>query len=118
MIDYKNWKILKSELNANLNEYSKVAQWCNESGKYHMDHDDLYYKVVENSPQSIEEKQENVRYIRNNYLENTDKYMLIDFPITEEEKQKYIEYRQYLRNYTNQPNWWLQNPKTFEEWSN
>lgn len=65
----------------------------------------------------IELMKEDVRSIRNGYLADTDKYMLIDFPINEETKQKYIEYRQYLRDYTNHFNWWLENPKTFEEWS-
>lgn len=117
MIDYKDWKILKSELNANLNEYSKVAQWCNESGKYHMDHDDLYYKVVENPEPSVEDLQKEVRALRNNYLAKYDFTQLSDAPFTEQEKEKYAQYRHYLRDYTNQENWWKQNPLTYEEWS-
>ncbi len=31
-------------------------------------------------------------------LANTDKYMISDFPICEEERQKMISYRQYLRD--------------------
>jgi hypothetical protein len=65
----------------------------------------------------VEVKQGEVRAIRNRYLEATDKYMIIDFPITEEERQSYKEYRQYLRDFTNQENWWEQNPKTFDEWN-
>lgn len=66
---------------------------------------------------TIEEQQFNVKRVRNNYLFNTDYTQLGDAPYTQEEKNKYVEYRQYLRDYTNTPNWWKQNPKTFEEWS-
>ena len=64
----------------------------------------------------IEEKQARVRAVRNQYLEETDKYMLLDFPITEEERNQYKAYRQYLRNYTDVSDWWEGNPLTFEEW--
>ena len=58
-----------------------------------------------------------VRSVRNEYLEDTDKFVSVpDFPITEEEKNKYIEYRQYLRDYPDvNEDWYNQNPKTFEE---
>ena len=58
-----------------------------------------------------------VRSVRNEYLEDTDKFVSVpDFPITEEEKNKYIEYRQYLRDYPeSSEDWYKQNPKTFEE---
>ena len=64
----------------------------------------------------VEEKQKEVRAVRNAYLEATDKYMIIDFPIIEEARAEYKEYRQYLRDYTSQENWWETEPKTFEEW--
>ena len=67
---------------------------------------------------SIEEMQSNVKRVRNNYLFNTDYTQLGDAPYTEEEKQKYAEYRQYLRDYTKHANWWLEYPKTFNEWNN
>lgn len=43
--------------------------------------------------------------MRNDLLKESDIYMLPDFPITEEEKQDIIEYRQKLRDLTNQENW-------------
>lgn len=49
-------------------------------------------------------------------LFTSDKYMLSDFPITEEEREKWVAYRQYLRDYTKQENWWEESPKTFEDW--
>ena len=66
---------------------------------------------------TIEEQQFNVKRVRNNYLFNTDYTQLGDAPYTQEEKNKYAQYRQYLRDYTKQPNWWLEYPKTFKEWS-
>lgn len=65
----------------------------------------------------IENKQKTVREVRNSYLADTDKYMLIDFPITDEMREQYKAYRQYLRNYTNNDNWFEIDPSSFDEWS-
>lgn len=60
-----------------------------------------------------------VRSVRNEYLK---KYVdgVVSNPLrwgnmTEEEKQSYISYRQYLLDFTNQDLWWEKQPKTFEE---
>lgn len=72
--------------------------------------------VLSTDAKAIDKKKENVRLIRNEYLENTDKFVSIpDFPINFETKDLYIEYRQYLRDYTELKDWYKQNPKTFEE---
>lgn len=63
-----------------------------------------------------DEMKESVRRIRNGYLKDTDFTQLNDAPFTSEEKLQYAQYRQYLRDYTEGENWWLSNPKTFEEW--
>lgn len=63
-----------------------------------------------------DEKKVNMRAIRDMMLQMTDYTQLIDAPFTEEEKASYREYRQYLRDYTEQPNWWEQDPKTYDEW--
>ena len=63
-----------------------------------------------------DELKTNVRRVRNEYLQYYDFTQLVDAPFTDEEKAVYAEYRQYLRDYTEGENWWLQNPKTFEEW--
>ena len=34
---YENWKILKSEADEKADEYSKVAEWCNNTGEYHIE---------------------------------------------------------------------------------
>ena len=66
-------------------------------------------------PQEIKEQE--VRQVRNEYLIETDKFVSVpDFPVTEEEKSKCIEYRKYLRDYPeSSEDWYKQNPKTFEE---
>lgn len=65
-----------------------------------------------------DEMKESVRSVRNGYLKDTDFTQLNDAPFTTEEMAQYAGYRQYLRGYTDTADWWLQNPKTFEEWKN
>ena len=43
-----------------------------------------------------------LRKTRNEYLQLTDKYLLSDFPISDEKRYEIIEYRQYLRNFINE----------------
>ena len=57
-----------------------------------------------------------VRAVRNQYLEHTDKYMITDYPITDEERELYRQYREYLRTYPECRDWYKANPKTYEEW--
>ena len=63
-----------------------------------------------------EQKEAEVRAVRNQYLEQTDKYMITDYPITSTQKTKYKQYRTYLRDYTLTDNWWESEPQKFEEW--
>ena len=57
-----------------------------------------------------------VRAVRNRYLEQTDKFMLVDYPITDDERELYKQYREYLRTYPECRDWYKANPKTYEEW--
>ena len=66
----------------------------------------------------VEELQAQVRSVRNQYLEQTDKYMIVDYPITDDERELYKQYRTYLRDYTLSENWQESNPLKFEEWNN
>lgn len=64
-----------------------------------------------------EEKENEIRAIRNFYLFDTDKFLSVpDFPITEAERAQYREYRKYLRDYTKEEEWYEKQPMTFEEW--
>lgn len=115
MSDYSNWKILKTDLEENQEEYGDVAAWCNNNG-YHIEDDGTYYKVVINQQPTEDELKEQVRAVRNQYLQDTDFTQLSDAPFTAQEKAQYAEYREYLRDYTEELDWWKQNPKTFDEW--
>lgn len=96
-------------------QYADFAVYCNQKGLIIEDKGD-YLEAVNPPEKSVEEKEAEVRAVRNQYLAETDKYMIPDFPITEEERQQYRDYRQYLRDYTKEENWFEQNPKVFEEW--
>ena len=64
----------------------------------------------------IEQKKAEVRAVRNQYLEQTDKFMITDYPITDEERELYRQYRTYLRTYPECRDWYKANPKTYDEW--
>ena len=72
--------------------------------------------VLTVSDEAIEQRNEQVRAVRNQYLEQTDKYMITDFPITDDERELYKQYRTYLRTYPECRDWYKANPKTYEEW--
>ena len=72
--------------------------------------------VLTVSDEAIEQRKEQVRAVRNMYLEQTDKFMITDYPITDDERELYKQYREYLRTYPECRDWYKANPKTFEEW--
>ena len=72
--------------------------------------------VLTVSDEAIEQRKEQVRTVRNQYLEQTDKFMLVDYPITSTQKTKYKQYRTYLRDYTLTDNWWESEPQKFDKW--
>lgn len=67
---------------------------------------------------TVEEKEAEVRAVRNQYLKQTDEFMIVDYPISDEERGLYRQYRVYLRDYTLTENWWESEPLKFEEWNN
>ena len=57
-----------------------------------------YLKQMEPTEQEkMKERQEQCRNERNRRLEESDKYMLVDFPISIEEKEMWMDYRRQLR---------------------
>ena len=72
--------------------------------------------VLTISDEAIEQRKKQVRAVRNQYLEQTDKYMITDYPITDEERELYKQYREYLRTYPECQDWYKANPKTYDEW--
>lgn len=76
----------------------------------------LWYVKGYAPEESEDDKQIRVRAIKNSYLNFTDYTQLPDSPFTSVEKKQYADYREYLRNYTKNENWWESEPDTFEEW--
>ena len=62
---------------------------------------------------AIELQKAQIRSKRDSLLQKTDKFMISDYPISEDERQKIKLYREYLRDYTLTENWWQQEPKEF-----
>ena len=81
--------------------------------------DEKWYLAGYAPEKPVEIKQEEMRELRNRYLETyVDPYQLVIRwgTLTEEEQTDLINYRQYLLDYTNTEHWWETNPLTFEEW--
>ena len=64
----------------------------------------------------VKRRSAEVRAKRNELLCQTDKYMLADFPVAEDERELYRQYRQYLRDVPEQEDFHDEAIKTFEEW--
>ena len=105
-------KLYKNEMtNA---KYAVLAEYCNKNGQLIEDKGD-YLESVNPPEPTVDELKANVRTVRNQYLEQTDKYLSIsDFPITDEEREQYKAYRQYLRDYPETEAWYKTNPLSFE----
>ena len=91
--------------------YAKAAEWCNQGQQYTIENRTIVEIVV-----TDEQKISNLRLLRNTYLELTDKYMLSDYPIEDEERENYRQYRQYLRDLPEKENFPDIAVKTFNEW--
>lgn len=101
---YENWKMLKSELPHREKEYTDVAQWCNESGQYHIEEQGKYYAVVKNDEPTEEKiKAARIAELKAN-LSATD-YVVIKIAegaATTEEYTDIIAQRQAWREEINQ----------------
>ena len=98
-------------------EYANLAVYCNKNGLIIEDKGD-YLEAVNPPEPSDEEKKARVRQVRNQYLKQTDEFMIVDYPITSTQKAKYKKYRAYLRNYPDSSEDWFEHePMSFDEWS-
>ena len=94
-----------------------------EGFKVKFENDNWVYEEVVKEPEpepympTIEEKQSQVRSQRDYMLQKTDFTQLGDAPLSEQEKALYVNYRQYLRDYTKLDNWYEQTPLEFNEWN-
>ena len=64
----------------------------------------------------VKRRSAEVRATRDELLCVTDRYMLVDFPIAEDERELYRQYRQYLRDIPEQESFPDEGIKTFGEW--
>lgn len=97
-------------------QYADFAVYCNKNGKVIEDKGD-YLEAVNPPEPTDEEKKARIRQVRNRYLADTDKFMIVDYPVTDEECELYKQYRTYLRDYTLSKDWWESEPHKFEEWN-
>lgn len=86
-----------------------------------VDFAEMYNGVVYLSDEDlIHAEQDSIRSVRNNYLvEYVDGAVsnpLRWAEMSQDLKDMYTNYRQYLLDYTNTENWWEQNPLTLDEW--
>lgn len=75
--------------------------------------------VMTSSDEAIEQKKDDVRAVRNSYLEkyvDPKQLVLVWNSLTGDEQKEYTDYRQYLLDYPETEDWYKQNPLTFEEW--
>jgi len=135
---YKNWKVLKSVINyigddeekqaqahSAQEEYTAVAEWCNESGKYSIEDDGTYYKVVALPEPTPADKGAQVRAIRDAYINDIEwrvsryrdqKELGRETDDDEETYLSVLEYMQYLRDIPEQPDFPNIEVLTFDEW--
>lgn len=64
----------------------------------------------------VKRRSAEVRAKRDKLLLVTDRYMLADFPIAEDEREQYRQYRQYLRDIPETPEFPDVSILTFEDW--
>ena len=106
-------------------EYADLAVYCNENGKVIEDKGD-YLEAVNPPEPSDEEREAQVRSVRDKYMQTTqnriDRYrnqkeLGIETTDTEEVFKQLLDYTQYLRDYPSGKNWWSKNPMMFDEWA-
>ena len=96
-------------------QYADLAVFCNENGLIIEDKGDYLESVNPPAP-TKEQLAEEKRAIRNKYLTDSDKYMLPDFPVSDEERALWVKYREYLRNITKAPNFPNVDVLNFKNW--
>lgn len=75
------------------------------------------YRLEEIPAPTTEELAQEKRAERDNLLAQTDKYMLPDFPITDEKREQYKAYRQHLRDLPEQAGFPNVDVLSFGDWA-
>ena len=100
-------------------EHIAFANWNNANGGKlrSIPVGDGTYRLEEIPAPTTDELAAQKRAERDSLLAQTDKYMLPDFPITEEKLAQYKAYRQYLRDVPEQPEFPNVDVLSFEDWA-
>lgn len=112
---YKAGQIINKE------EHIAFANWNNSNGgnlisvslgggQYRLEE----YKEPEKTTEELAQEKRAERDIS---LAQTDKYMLSDFPITDEKREQYKAYRQYLRDLPEQESFPNVEVLSFDDWA-
>jgi Phage tail assembly chaperone protein len=83
-----------------LNEWGISVEYNNPTTEVSSDTYDIRAEQSKRYVETSEDKAKRIRCRRDAYLSKTDKYMLSDYPISEEGRKTIVEYREYLRNIT------------------
>lgn len=113
MTDYTNWKILKSDFDEKQEEYSQVAEWCNNSNGYFIDDsDELYYTVKKIIPSQKSILQEEYIYLQQK-LKKTD-YITNKLAEVVDDMDAYREMKNHYSEQLSQRKFWRQRIKEIE----
>lgn len=93
--------------------YTQGAIWCNENNAQINPETWVIEKIPEPTQEELAEEK---RADRDRLLNDSDKRMLPDFPISAEEKELWLFYRQYLRDITKDPAFPNVDVLSFENW--
>ena len=74
------------------------------------------FPVQDPEPDPVEQRESRARNLRNAYLQDTDVYMLPDFPISEADRAVIADYREYLRHLPDTEGWYDRHIMTLDEW--
>ena len=72
-------------------------------------------EFIINKAEEEESLKAHVRNARNYHLIQTDKFMVSDYPISDSEKSRILQYRKYLRDFTKSKNWFLSQPLKLDQ---
>lgn len=113
--DYRGKKYINGNMVEEIQELGEFNVLTEEQLKQ-IESGDLIIENGELKEKSKEKIAEEKRTERNYLLQSTDKYMLSDYPITEEQREQYKQYRQYLRDVPSSDNFPDIEIKNFENW--
>ncbi len=93
--------------------YTQGAIWCNKNGCTINPETWVIEKIPEPTQEELAEEK---RADRDRLLQDSDIRMLPDFPISAEEKELWLLYRQYLRDITKDPEFPNVDVLNFQNW--